>query len=185
LHASDLKIIGVYLFGPRWQCQLARAIHYSERQMRYWVAEERPVSIAASARIEALVRHKHGQQMRRTRAFYLDMIAGLSDTRIKARLLMMDLAALRLDNQVRQTALIEADLVLALVAEINPEPAESKLADIKAGVESGLAGLHTLCTVSYCALRAIATPPPPHRPAELGATHALGNGPGLNQRAAD
>lgn len=159
LPARDLNIIGVFLYGPRWQSQLAHAIHRSERQVRYWKSGQRLVSIAASAQIEALVRQKHGQQMRRTRAYYLEMIASLSDTKIKARLLTMDLAELRVDNQVRQTALIEADIVLALVAE-------TKTA-IATGIERQTTDLHTLCSRTYCALRAIA--PPPQEATTLGA----------------
>jgi hypothetical protein len=158
LQTSDLQIIGVYLYGAHWQCQLARAIQRSERLVRYWKSGERLVSIAASAQIEALVRHKHGQQMRRTRAYYLDMIATLSDTTIKARLLTMDLPELRVDNQVRQTALIEADIVLALVAET------------KTTLERQTIDLHTLCSLSYCALRAIA----PQRQGALATTPGAG-----------
>jgi hypothetical protein len=44
LQASDLQIIGAYLYGPGRQRQLARAIHYSERQVRYWKTGERPMS---------------------------------------------------------------------------------------------------------------------------------------------
>jgi hypothetical protein len=140
---------------------LARAIQRSERMVRYWKSGQRLVSIAASAQIEALVRHKHGQQMRRTRAYYLDMIATLSDTKIKARLLTMDLADLRIDNQVRQTALIEADIVLALVAETTA---------IATGLERQTTDLHTLCSLSYCALRAIA----PQRQGALATTPGAG-----------
>jgi hypothetical protein len=138
---------------------MARALRRSVRLVRYWKSGQRLVSIAASAQIEALVRHKHGQQMRRTRAYYLDMIATLSDTTIKGRLLTMDLAELRVDNQVRQTALIEADIVLALVAE-------TKTA-IATGIERQTTDLHTLCSLSYCALRAIA--PQPQGVTTLGA----------------
>jgi hypothetical protein len=103
---TDLATLGIFLYGPRgWQRSLARGIHRSDRQVRRWVAEEWPVSIAASAEIEALVRTKHGQQMRRTRAYYVDMIASLSDTSIKARLLTMDLGELRVDDQLRRAAL--------------------------------------------------------------------------------
>lgn len=147
LLARDLKIIGVFLYGTRWQTALARALQRSDRLVRYWAAGDRPLSPAASASIEALVRNKHGEQMRRTRAYYLDMIATLSDSQIKGRLLTMDLGALRLDDQLRQQTLIETDLVLALVAESR--------ADIErvAVVELG-----SLCSVTYCALRAAVAP---------------------------
>jgi hypothetical protein len=105
LAGGDPETLGIYLFGPRWQCPLARAIGRSDRLVRYWKGGRRPVSIAASRQIEELVRAKHDEQMRRTRAYYLNMVAGLSNTGIKARLLSMDLFELRLDNQLRQASL--------------------------------------------------------------------------------
>src|SRR5205807_2306339 len=89
----------------RWQCALARAIHRDDRLVRCWVAEDRPVSLAASRLIETLTRDKHSDQMRRLRAWYLDMIAGLSATELRGRLLAMDLGALRIDDQLRRAAL--------------------------------------------------------------------------------
>jgi hypothetical protein len=105
LHSTDLNILGVYLFGSRWQCPLARALHCSDRLVRFWVAQARPVSRNASKRIEQLVRHKHSDQMRRLRGFYVDMIAGLSGTAIRGRLMTIDLAELRLDDELRRAAL--------------------------------------------------------------------------------
>jgi hypothetical protein len=78
--------------------------------VRSWKSGQRPVSIVASARVEELVRSKHGEQMRRLRTTYLDMIAGLSDTTIRGRLLAIDLRELHPDNQLLQLALIESDL---------------------------------------------------------------------------
>jgi hypothetical protein len=52
-----------------------------------------------------LVRSKHGEQMRRTRAIYLDMVGGLTDTAMRGRLLTMDLGELRVDDQLRRAAL--------------------------------------------------------------------------------
>jgi hypothetical protein len=115
LHSSDVEVLGLFLFGPHWQRQLARALHRSDRLVRYWKSGQRPVSAAASARIEELVRGKHCEQMCRLRATYLDMIGGLGDTAIKGRLLAMDLGELHFDNQSPQRALIEADLALSLL----------------------------------------------------------------------
>jgi hypothetical protein len=77
----------------------------------------------------------------------------------------MDLADLRLDNQVRQTALIKADLVLALLVETNAE------------IERTAADLQTSCTVGYCALRAIA----PRLPASKTATKPPTTTPGAGR----
>ena len=102
LSRGDLKVLGIFLFGVRWQSALARAIHYNDRQIRRWVAGETAVSIHASRRIEALTRERHSHQMRQLRASYLAMITSLSDTPMRARLLTMDLAELRADDQVRR-----------------------------------------------------------------------------------
>jgi hypothetical protein len=32
---SDLATLGIYLFGPRWQTSLGRALHRSDRMVRY------------------------------------------------------------------------------------------------------------------------------------------------------
>jgi hypothetical protein len=119
LLASDLAIVGVFLYGPRWQTPLARALRRSARLVRYWKAG-RPLSRAASVRLEALVRNKHGEQMRRTRALYLDMVASLSDTAIRGRLLAMDLGELRLDDQLRRATLRPPQLLDAAPAPAKP-----------------------------------------------------------------
>jgi hypothetical protein len=111
LAAGDLETLGTFLFGPRWQTALARAIDRSDRQVRRWVAGERPVSIEASRRIEELVRAKHGQQMRVLRATFLDMIGSLADTEMRGRLMAMDLDELRVDDQLRRAALPTPRLV--------------------------------------------------------------------------
>jgi hypothetical protein len=54
LTAGDLETLGTFLFGPRWQSALARAIHYNPRQVRRSVAGETAVSIHATRLIEAL-----------------------------------------------------------------------------------------------------------------------------------
>jgi hypothetical protein len=117
LTAADLEVLGVFLFGPRWQTALARALGCSDRLVRYWVSGRRPVSIAASRRIAELVRNKHGERMRRTRAYYLDMIGGLSDTRIKGRLLAMDLSGLKIDDGLRRAQITAGVTAMPLAAD--------------------------------------------------------------------
>jgi hypothetical protein len=53
LVSSDLTTLGIFLYGPRWQTRLARAIQRSDRSVRYWAAGDRPLSITASACLEA------------------------------------------------------------------------------------------------------------------------------------
>jgi hypothetical protein len=55
--------LGIFLCGPWWQSALARRINRSPRLVRRWVAGDRPISVAASTLIIALVRDKHAKQM--------------------------------------------------------------------------------------------------------------------------
>jgi hypothetical protein len=151
LQSCDLEILGIFLFGPRWQCPLARAIHRGDRLVRRWVAEERPVSIAASEMIEKLTRTKHGDQMRRLRANYLNMIGSLTDTQIRARLLAMDLAELRVDNQLRQAALIGCGPLI-------PMGLRAPLVANDGGFAAPDLALQRLCPAPYCAQRDAACP---------------------------
>jgi hypothetical protein len=123
LLAADLEIIGLFLFGPRWQCAMARAINRSDRLVRSWVAEDRPVSIAASHLIEKLTRDKHGGQMKHQRAAYLDTIASLSCSQTRGRLLAMDLSELQLSEHMRRIALEAAApaLIVDLAKYRRPE----------------------------------------------------------------
>ena len=100
LSSEDLLILGIYLFGPRWQSAMARAIHRNDRLVRRWVAQDKPVSLYASRLIEKLVRDKHGSQMRLTRSVYLAMIASLSNKGVRGRLLAMDLSELPFDENL-------------------------------------------------------------------------------------
>ena len=52
---EGLEPLAIFLCGPRWQTALARRINRSPRLVRRWVAGDRPISIAASQRIIALV----------------------------------------------------------------------------------------------------------------------------------
>jgi hypothetical protein len=155
LQSGDLEILGIFLFGPRWQCALAHAIQRDDRLVRRWVADERPVSMRASQLIEKLTRDKHGGQMRRLRATYLNMVSSLADTGIRARLMTMDLGELRIDNQLRQTAaLMETDLALSLIARASSFRMGAGAPPL--ATDSGgfaLPDLHRLCSESYCALR--------------------------------
>jgi hypothetical protein len=90
--------------------------------VRFWVAQARPISRNASKRIEQLVRDKHSDQMRRLRGFYLEMVAGLSGTAIRGRLMTIDLASLRLDDELRRAA-------LSTVVAFPPSPSAGRLDD--------------------------------------------------------
>ena len=94
LPLCDLAPLAVFLFSHPWQTRLAHAVHRDPRLVRRWVAGECPISAVVSERIEQLVRDKHSDQMRWTRA-------GLSDTAIRGRLLAMDLSELQVDDQLR------------------------------------------------------------------------------------
>jgi hypothetical protein len=78
---------------------MAETLAVNPRRIRYWKAGKHPVSMRYTAKIAALVRAKHGERMRRAWIGYLEMVAVLSDTQTKARLQMVDLNALRIDDQ--------------------------------------------------------------------------------------
>ena len=99
---TDLEPLAIFLCGPRWQTALARRINRSPRLVRRWVAGDRPISIAASQRIIALVVAKHAEQMAWARIVYVGMVGSLSPP-IAARLMAIDLgpaAAAQLGGRV-------------------------------------------------------------------------------------
>jgi hypothetical protein len=105
LKACDLELVGRYLFGPRWQTALARALRRDPRLVRYWVASQRQVPRFAREQIERLLTEKHEQRMQRANAAFLHMIAGLSDVGVKERLLGVRLVGFQVDNQLRRAGL--------------------------------------------------------------------------------
>jgi hypothetical protein len=105
LPLCDLAPLAVFLCGARWQTALARLVHRDPRLIRRYVAGGAPISAAVSERIAQLVRDKHGNQMRLTRSFYLDMIGGLSLSPFRASLLAIDLNELAIDDLLRRAAL--------------------------------------------------------------------------------
>jgi hypothetical protein len=105
LKACDLELVGHYLFGPRWQTALARALRRDPRLVRYWVASQRQVPRFAREQIERLLTQKHEQRMQRANAAFLHMVAGLSDGGVKERLLEVRLVGLRVDDQLRRAGL--------------------------------------------------------------------------------
>lgn len=108
LQPDDLELLGIYLFGPRWQSALARAIHRDPRLVRRWKGAQRQVSRSASTLIEALCRDKHEARMRRTNTSFLLMVASLEDPELKGRLLGMDLAEVLVDDRLRRAAILPA-----------------------------------------------------------------------------
>jgi hypothetical protein len=87
---TDLEPLAIFLCGPRWQSALARRINRSPRLVRRWVAGDRPISIAASQLIIALVVAKHAEQMAWVRIVYVGMVGSLSPP-IADRLMAIDL----------------------------------------------------------------------------------------------
>ena len=49
--ADELREVGEYLYGPRWQSPLARDIDIDERAMRRMASGERPVPIGVAAEL--------------------------------------------------------------------------------------------------------------------------------------
>jgi hypothetical protein len=104
LHPDDLELLGIYLFGPRWQTALARAIGRDPRLVRRWVAAQRQVSHHASARIVALTLDKHKARIGRINADFLYMVASLCDVGAK-ECLLQGTGGFQVDDQVRRAAI--------------------------------------------------------------------------------
>ena len=104
--AEDLALVGRYLFGPRWQTQLARALHRTPRLVRYWAAG-RLVPRHACERIAALMLQKQESRLRFDSSNFLYVVAGLKDREMKEQLLGMGTPlGFTIDNQLRRAAIL-------------------------------------------------------------------------------
>jgi hypothetical protein len=89
LSAADLGVLGRYLYGPRWQAQLARELGVSRQLVVYWVGGKRPVSELQSRRIAMAARRRHDERVLRERAHYVEMCQGLASSSARALMLSM------------------------------------------------------------------------------------------------
>lgn len=114
LCSEDLTLLGMYLFGPRWQTQLARALHRSPRLVRYWVAAQKEIPRHARERIAALLLKKHDNRVLFEQRNFLHLISVISDREMKEHLLGMgDRVSVTVDNQLRRAALGSAVTAMA------------------------------------------------------------------------
>jgi hypothetical protein len=55
LTPDDLEARGCCLFGPQWQCAMARALHVNDRTVRRWKSGDRPIPGSVSVALDALL----------------------------------------------------------------------------------------------------------------------------------
>ena len=84
---SELAMLGVFLYGPRWQTALARSLNVAPRSVRRWRCGERRVGPEHARLIAALVRAKHLRRAAEASRSYLAMVEALSSPALCAALL--------------------------------------------------------------------------------------------------
>lgn len=52
---DELRTAGEALYGPRWQCQLARTLGVNDRSVRRWLTGELVVPVAVALAIRGLL----------------------------------------------------------------------------------------------------------------------------------
>jgi hypothetical protein len=101
LSASDLGVLGRYLYGPRWQSAMARELEVSRQLVVYWAAGKRPVSERRSDQIAVIARARHDRRVTGELASYIALAEGLSSGAARALMLAM----IADDVQARVTAI--------------------------------------------------------------------------------
>jgi transcriptional regulator with XRE-family HTH domain len=89
LSASDLGVLGRYLYGPRWQSALARELGVSRQLVVYWAGGKRPVSEERTLRIAAIARRRHDKRVAAELSGYIAMVDGLSSALAKTLMLAL------------------------------------------------------------------------------------------------
>lgn len=59
MDATLLHQVGLALYGPRWQCELARTLGVSDRTMRRWAAGTHRVPLGARSEMREAIRARH------------------------------------------------------------------------------------------------------------------------------
>jgi hypothetical protein len=79
LTSKNLATLGAYLFGPRWQAPLARALRVDYSLVKHWKSGGRPVSRCKERAIAELVHETFSARMKLRQTSFLDMLASLSE----------------------------------------------------------------------------------------------------------
>jgi hypothetical protein len=93
LTPKDLTTLGVYLYGPRWQIALARALRVDYSLVKRWKSGGRPISKAKERAIAELVHETFSARVKLKQTSFIDMVAGLSSDTAAALLSIADDAA--------------------------------------------------------------------------------------------
>jgi hypothetical protein len=139
LSASDLGVLGRYLYGPRWQSALARELGVSRQLVVYWASGNRPITEARSYRIAVIARARHDKRVASERSAYIAMAQGLSSN--SARTLMLSLilneAQERIAAVTRLTGQIERSVAgLAKLAREKALPSEPEVVSLAVVAEA-------------------------------------------------
>lgn len=72
-----MAILGIYLYGRRWQTALSRGIAVDVSLVQRWAAGKRPVSRRAASLVISLARSRHLRREHEERERYLQLAAAM------------------------------------------------------------------------------------------------------------
>ena len=78
ISAGELRTLGVFLYGPRWQTALAGDLKVNIRTVQRWAAGDWPVSPRCAALIVARVRARHASRTAALQRSYIGMAEAMS-----------------------------------------------------------------------------------------------------------
>jgi hypothetical protein len=89
LSASDLGVLGHYLYGPRWQSALARELEVSRQLVVYWASGKRAITLRWSHQIAALARARHDKRIAGERSTFIAMADAVTSSTARSVMLAM------------------------------------------------------------------------------------------------
>lgn len=84
---GELHLLGLYLYGPRWQTRLARALAVDPRMVRYWAAGARSISERRAATIGTMARDRHLRRLSAERSHYIGIVEAVVSPGLRAVML--------------------------------------------------------------------------------------------------
>jgi len=104
LSATDIAVLGRYLFGSRWQTALSSRLGISRRIVSYWSGSKRPISRKYSRRIAQIVGERHNGRTAKERANYIGLIKSINSE--SARTLLLAMLADEIEIRVRAVSML-------------------------------------------------------------------------------
>jgi hypothetical protein len=104
LTASDIAVLGRYLFKTQWQTALSRRLGVSRQIVVAWAGSKRPISRKYSSRIAIIVGEMHRRRGNRERVIYLAMIRSIESE--SARAMMLEMLAEEIAVRVEAVAIL-------------------------------------------------------------------------------